>query len=114
MSMRKQLTLPLIPRALSIMSIVAIATGTVCLLLYVCVALVFLWHSWQALSFPFPLDYGEGHLLYEAIRIAHFQTIYPATLAQPPYVLDPYPPLFVLFQVPFVWLGAPALWYGRL
>jgi hypothetical protein len=77
-------------------------------------ALLFLRHGWEALAFPYPLNYGEGPLLDQAVRLAGFENIYRTNLSRPPYVIANYPPLFMLAQVPFVWLFGPALWYGRL
>jgi len=76
--------------------------------------LLFLRHGWEALAFPYPLNYGEGPLLDQSVRLAQFQSIYRIDLGSPPYVITNYPPLFMLAQVPFVWLFGPALWYGRL
>ena len=67
-----------------------------------------------ALAFPFPLDYGEGPILDQTLRLAQFETIYRNSFASPPYTVSNYPPLFQLIQVPFVWFVGPALWYGRL
>ena len=67
-----------------------------------------------ALAFPFPLDYGEGPILDQTLRLAQFETIYRGSFASPPYTVSNYPPLFQLIQVPFVWFVGPALWYGRL
>jgi hypothetical protein len=76
--------------------------------------LLFLRHGWDALAFPYPLNYGEGPLLDQSVRLARFENIYRTDLRTPPYVVANYPPLFMLAQVPFVWLFGPALWYGRL
>jgi hypothetical protein len=76
--------------------------------------LLFLRHGWEALAFPYPLNYGEGPLLDQSMRLAQFQNIYRTDLSAPPYVVANYPPLFMLAQLPFVWLFGPALWYGRL
>jgi hypothetical protein len=76
--------------------------------------LLFLRHGWQALSFAYPLNYGEGPLLDQSVRLAAFENIYRTDLSAPPYVIANYPPLFMLAQVPFVWLFGPAMWYGRL
>ena len=76
--------------------------------------LLFVRHGWQALSFPYPLNYGEGPLLDQALRLARFENIYRTNLSTPPYVVANYPPLFMAAQVPFVWLFGPAMWYGRL
>ena len=77
-------------------------------------ALLFLRHGWDALAFPYPLNYGEGPLLDQSVRLAQFQNIYRTDLTTAPYVVSNYPPLFMLAQVPLVWLFGPALWYGRL
>jgi Glycosyltransferase family 87 len=76
--------------------------------------LLFVRHGWDALTFPYPLNYGEGPLLDQSVRLAQFENIYRTDLSAPPYVVSNYPPLFMLVQVPFVWLFGPALWYGRL
>jgi hypothetical protein len=76
--------------------------------------LLFVRHGWDALTFPYPLNYGEGPLLDQSVRLAQFENIYRTDLSGPPYVVANYPPLFMLAQVPFVWLFGPALWYGRL
>ncbi len=75
---------------------------------------LFLRHGWDALTFPYPLNYGEGPLLDQTVRLAQFQNIYRTDLSAPPYVVTNYPPIFMLAQVPFVWLFGAALWYGRL
>jgi len=70
--------------------------------------------SWSAITFPYPLDYGEGPLLDQTVRLAQFENIYRRNIDTPPFTITNYPPLFVAVQVPFVWLFGPALWYGRL
>jgi hypothetical protein len=67
-----------------------------------------------ALAFPFPLDYGEGPLLDQTLRLAQFENIYRDSFASPPYTVSNYPPLFQLIQVPFAWIVGPAFWYGRV
>jgi hypothetical protein len=67
-----------------------------------------------ALAFPFPLDYGEGPVLDQTLRLVHFENIYRNSFASPPYTVSNYPPLFQLIQVPLVWIFGPAFWYGRL
>ena len=66
-----------------------------------------------ALTYPYSLDYGEGPLLDQTVRLAHFENIYRNTFSSPPYTISNYPPLFPLVQVPFEWIFGPALWYGR-
>jgi hypothetical protein len=67
-----------------------------------------------ALTFPFPLDYGEGPILDQTLRLAQFENIYRNSFASPPYTVSNYPPLFQLIQVPFARIVGPAFWYGRL
>src|SRR5919108_1771591 len=67
-----------------------------------------------ALAFPFPLDYGEGPILDQTLRLAQFENIYRSSFASPPYTVSNYPPLFQLIQVPLTWIIGPAFWYGRL
>jgi trehalose/maltose transport system permease protein len=74
----------------------------------------FLYYGWSVITFPYPVDYGEGPLLDQVVRLAHFQNIYRTDLSQPPYTIANYPPLYLLVQVPFTWLFGPAYWYGRL
>jgi hypothetical protein len=71
-------------------------------------------HDWAAIRFPYPLDYGEGPILDQVVRLARLQNIYPHDLAEPPYTIANYPPLYPLLQVPFLWAFGPALWYGRV
>ncbi len=67
----------------------------------------------QVTLFPYDLDYGEGYVLNDAVRLARREPIY-VDLQQFPMVRSPYPPLF-----PAVWslvipAAGPALWPGRL
>ncbi len=66
-----------------------------------------------ALTYPYSLDYGEGPLLDQTMRMSKFENIYRASLETAPFTISNYPPLFPLLQVPFAWLFGPALWYGR-
>jgi hypothetical protein len=75
---------------------------------------MFFVNGWNAIKFPYTLDYGEGPLLDQTLRLAHFQNIYHNNLSVPPYTISNYPPLFPLVQVPFLWIFGPLLWYGRL
>ena len=72
--------------------------------------LLFLQHDWMAVRFPYPLDYGEGPLLDQIVRLAHFENIYRVDLTVPPYTVANYPPLFLLAQVPWHLLSG-ALWF---
>ena len=76
--------------------------------------MLFLRHGWDALAFQFPLNYGEGPLLDQAVRLANFENVYPGGLGGAPYTISNYPPFYLLVQAPFVWLFGPEFWYGRL
>jgi len=91
---------------------VRVATA-VLLLTQVWAITLFVRYGAGALSFPYPLNYGEGPLLDQAVRILDLQNIYPADLSEPPFTISNYPPLFVLVQAPLVWLFGPEYWYGR-
>jgi TM2 domain-containing membrane protein YozV len=67
-----------------------------------------------AVGYPFPLDYGEGPLLDQILRMAHFENIYRNNFSSPPYTISNYPPFFIMVQVPLYWIFGPALWYGRM
>jgi trehalose/maltose transport system permease protein len=71
-------------------------------------------YAWRVILFPYQVDYGEAPLLDQALRLARGQNIYHADLAQPPYTIANYPPIFPLLQAPLTWLFGPAFWYGRL
>lgn len=67
-----------------------------------------------SLSYPYPLDYGEGPLLDQTMRILAGENIYDPDFNAPPYTISNYPPLFLLAQAPFAVVFGPAMWYGRL
>ncbi len=67
-----------------------------------------------SLSFPYQIDYGEGPLLDQVMRLSNVEPIYSSDFSTPPYTISNYPPVFLLIQVPFAWLFGPAFWYGRL
>ena len=71
------------------------------------------WQAGAALTFPYSIDYGEGPILDQTVRLAHFHNIYRPTLAAPPYTVSNYPPLFILLQAPFERVFGAAFWYGR-
>ena len=68
---------------------------------------------WQTITFPYVVDYGEGPLLDQAVRLSRGENIYPPDLTQYPYRIANYPPLFPAIEAGFVRLAGPAFWYGR-
>jgi ABC-type sugar transport system permease subunit len=90
------------------------AASAAFLLAGVWAASLFVRHGLAALAFPYPLNYGEGPLLDQVMRLTDLKNIYPTDLSEPPYAVSNYPPLFVLLQAPFVWAFGPELSYGRI
>jgi len=66
-----------------------------------------------ALNFRYPIDYGEGPLLDQTLRLADGENLYKNDFSVPPYTISNYPPLFLLVQVPFAKIFGAAFWYGR-
>jgi len=88
--------------------------ATIILLLSLSLAAVgFLTYQVQAVSHPYPLDYGEAPLVDQAMRLAAGRNIYRTDLSSPPYTISNYPPLYVLSLVPFVKLFGPTFLAGR-
>lgn len=73
---------------------------------------IFALHALVAITYPYPLDYGEAPLIDQAQRLAEGENIYRADLSEPPYTIANYPPLYVLFLAPFAH-GSP-FQIGRL
>jgi hypothetical protein len=80
--------------------------------LVACHLAVLAYHLAITLQFPYDLNYGEGYVLNDAVRLANHQPLY-VDLQQFPMVRSPYPPLF-----PFLWsvvvpITGPVFWPGR-
>jgi len=56
------------------------------------------YYVWRAATFPYPLDYGEGPLLEQAVRLGQGLPIYRVPGAEPPWTVGNYPPLFPLLN----------------
>lgn len=67
-----------------------------------------------SISFPYDMDYGEGPILNQVVKLSRFENIYQPDLNHAPYTITNYPPVFVALQVPFMWLFGPQFWYGRV
>jgi hypothetical protein len=74
---------------------------------------VLAYHLGLTLAFPYDLNYGEGYVLNDAVRLSRGESLY-IDLQQFPMVRSPYPPLFPLVWSAFQPLAGPALWPGRL
>ncbi len=98
-----------------LISLITVGAALIILLITQANGLILLAQNAQiALDDPYTLNYGEGPLLDQAVRLARGENIYRPDLSQPPYTITNYPPLYVLAQVPFVDRFGAALWYGRL
>jgi hypothetical protein len=73
---------------------------------------VVVYHLAATVAFPFDLDYGEGYVLNDAVRLARGEPIY-VDLQQFPMVRSPYPPLFPLVWSWLVGLTGPSFVAGR-
>ena len=73
-----------------------------------------IWFWIRTITFPFPVDYGEGPLLDQAVRLGRGLGIYIIPAAEPPWSVANYPPLFPLLNSLWAQLFGPAYWYGRL
>lgn len=70
-------------------------------------------YNWKTDRFRYSVDYGEGPILDQVMRLSKFQNIYKTDISKLPFTVTNYPPLYQLAQVPFAWIAGPAYWYGR-
>jgi hypothetical protein len=74
---------------------------------------VLVYHVTLSVDFPYDLNYGEGYVLNDAVRLSRGEPIY-VDLQQFPMVRSPYPPLFPLLWSGLIGLFGPVFWTGRL
>ena len=74
---------------------------------------VLIYHLSLTVAFPYDLNYGEGYVLNDAVRLSHGEPLY-VDLQQFPMVRSPYPPVFPLVWSAIVPLAGPVFWPGRL
>lgn len=90
-------------------------TGKIMLMFFSGLAiLIFLIHGLIVLGFGYPLDYGEGPMLNQALRMTQGQPLYPADITTPPYFISNYPPVYILINAFIIWIFGPSLLIGRL
>ncbi len=82
--------------------------------IYFCLIVVlFAWNSILTIRFPYGIDYGEAPLMDQVVRIERRETLYKANLAEPPYVIANYPPVYptwvavvnTIFRIPLFQSG---------
>jgi hypothetical protein len=95
-------------------SLVTQAPVGLLLLVLLGAALMFGADGVRAIGFPYPMDYGEGPLLAQTVRLGQLEGIYRSDLTSAPYTVSNYPPLYPLVLSPVARLWGPAFWYGRL
>jgi hypothetical protein len=75
--------------------------------------LVFFIHAYQATTFPYQLDYGEGPILQIARHVARGGEMYPP-VDEPPYLIASYVPLYYALCALGVKLTGVNFLFGRL
>jgi hypothetical protein len=72
------------------------------------------WFLARTTLYPHALDYGEGPLLDQAVRLARGASIYRVPGAEPPWTVSNYPPVYPGVEAALAAVFGPAYWYGRL
>ncbi len=96
-------------RGISLMPVVSAILGTAVAVQVV----IFLLHAYQAITFPYQLDYGEGPILQIALEVAKGQPMYPP-VDRPPYIIASYEPAYYLISALGAKLFGASFWWGRL
>ena len=86
----------------------------VLLVVLIAAAGLFVTDGARVIRFRYPMDYGEGPLLDQTMRLGRLESMYRANPTSPPYTVSNYPPLYPLVLSPLGRLWGPAFWYGRL
>jgi hypothetical protein len=73
---------------------------------------VLTYHLSQTVAFPYDLNYGEGYVLNDAVRLSRGEPIY-TDIQQFPMIRSPYPPLYPWLWSLFLGLSGPAFVVGR-
>ncbi len=94
--------------------LLAVGIRMILLVFLLAAVLIYSLHVSRVVVHNYSLDYGEGPLLNQAVRLAAGENIYPTDIATPPYTITNYPPLYVLAQAPFIAIFGPSLLAGRL
>ena len=95
-------------------SVVAMLPTGMLLLVLLTAAALFVADTARVVAYPYPMDYGEGPLLEQTLRLGRLEGIYRADLSAPPYTVSNYPPLYPTVLSPVGRIWGPALWYGRV
>ncbi len=96
-------------QSISALSIVSALLGVVVTVQ----VLIFFLHAYQAILFPYQLDYGEGPILQIAREVAQGCPMYPP-VDRPPYLIASYEPAYYLLSALGVKLFGVGFAFGRL
>lgn len=61
-------------------------------------SLLYLEYNWKTVTFPYSVDYGEGPILDQVMRMAKLQNIYRPNPTEIPYTISNYPPSICSFK----------------
>ena len=86
----------------------------VLLLVLIAAAGLFATDGARVIRFRYPMDYGEGPLLDQTMRLGRLESIYRVNPTSPPYTVSNYPPVYPLALSPLGRVWGPTFWYGRL
>ncbi len=77
----------------------------VLLLVLIAAAGLFATDGARVIRFRYPMDYGEGPLLDQTMRLGRLESIYRVNPTSPPYTVSNYPPVYPLALSPLgrVW-----------
>ncbi len=101
-------------RSTSLPRVITLLSGVILAALLTLTTVQYATQVAQAVFYPYSLDYGEGPILDQVVRLAHFHNIYRADLSVAPFTVANYPPVYLLAQVPFERLFGPSYVYGRM
>ncbi len=73
----------------------------------------FAYHAALTIAFPYDLDWGEGYVLNDAVRLARGEQIY-VDIQRFPMVRSPYPPLFLAVNAVLLQVSGVGFFAGRL
>ncbi|GEM_PF-4672003 len=97
-----RLTEKINPETLALLTIIAV------------LSLLTLFNLLHITQLPYPINYGEGPLLDQIIRLSESENIYRQRFNPTAQTISNYPPLMHLINVPFIKLFGPNYYFGRI
>src|SRR5260370_7738333 len=93
-------------------SLAAMLPAGVLLLVLIASAGLFARDGARVIRFRYPMDYGEGPLLDQTMRLGRLESIYRVNPTSPPYTMSNYPPVYPLPPTPPRPSSGPPFWHG--